>query len=248
MKFNRFSAFTLGVLVTTVSVSAVTYVNASSNSTIKACANKKTGAMRYIAKGKCKKTEKALSWNQMGPQGLPGAIGTKGDSGTAGTNGTNGQNLYVIDANGDTLGRYLGVDGGSYLFTNGTHQWFAAPYQYGFHSATGGVSFYTDALCSIRLIWIYKDQSPPLNLPFLEHNQVLDSGPNGVLQKSFVINNTTKRTFASYANLYGSGEGNGTCTALTSQRKAEWDSSARLLTAEEIAKPSYTAPLTIVAK
>ena len=95
MKFNRFTSFTLGALVTAVSVSAVTYVNAAGDATIKACANKKTGAMRYISKGSCKRTETALSWNQSGPQGVPGSTGAKGDTGARGDTGAAG-------ARGDT--------------------------------------------------------------------------------------------------------------------------------------------------
>jgi hypothetical protein len=84
MKVNRLSTFTLGVVITAVSVGAVSFVNAAGDATIKACADKKTGAMRYIAKGKCKKTETSLSWNQIGPQGLPGTAGAKGESGVPG--------------------------------------------------------------------------------------------------------------------------------------------------------------------
>jgi hypothetical protein len=90
MKFNRLSTFTLGVVITAVSVGAVSFVNAAGDATIKACADKKTGVMRYIAKGKCKKTESMLSWNQMGPQGLPGSAGTNGLSGTKGDTGPAG--------------------------------------------------------------------------------------------------------------------------------------------------------------
>ena len=107
MQFNRLSAFTLGVIITAASVGAVTYANAAGDATLKACANKTSGAMRYISKGSCKKTEKLLSWSQMGPQGLPGIDGAKGDTGAAGTNGTNGtngQNFHVIDATGKDLG------------------------------------------------------------------------------------------------------------------------------------------------
>ena len=107
MQFNRLSAFTLGVIITAASVGAVTYANAAGDATLKACANKTSGAMRYISKGSCKKTEKLLSWSQMGPQGLPGSAGTKGETGAAGTNGTNGtngQNFHVIDAAGRDLG------------------------------------------------------------------------------------------------------------------------------------------------
>jgi hypothetical protein len=104
LKIDRLATFTLGVIVTAVSVGAVNFANAAGDATIKTCANKTTGAMRYLSKGSCKKTEKSISWNQMGPQGLPGVAGatgtagTKGDSGSAGTkgdagtNGTNGAN------------------------------------------------------------------------------------------------------------------------------------------------------------
>ncbi len=90
MKFNRLGAFTLGVIITGVSVGAVSFVNAASNGTLKACANKTTGVMRYISKGSCKKTETSLSWNQMGPQGLPGAAGTNGTGGAKGDTGATG--------------------------------------------------------------------------------------------------------------------------------------------------------------
>jgi hypothetical protein len=88
----RFSikSFALGFGCAAISLGAVTYVSASSDKTIKACANKKTGAMRYIAKGACKKTETALSWNQNGPQGLPGSAGTNGTSGPKGDTGITG--------------------------------------------------------------------------------------------------------------------------------------------------------------
>ena len=90
MKFNRLGAFTLGVVITAVSVGAVSFVNAEGDATLKACADKKSGAMRYISKGSCKKTETALSWNQMGLQGATGAPGEKGDTGAPGAIGDSG--------------------------------------------------------------------------------------------------------------------------------------------------------------
>jgi hypothetical protein len=92
MKFS-FKSFVIGFACAALSLGAVTYANAAGDKTLKACANKKTGVMRYISKGSCKKTETSLSWNQMGPQGLPGSSGSageKGDTGAAGTNGTTG--------------------------------------------------------------------------------------------------------------------------------------------------------------
>jgi hypothetical protein len=103
MKINRLGAFTFGVLITAVSVGAVTYANAAGDATIKACANKTTGAMRYISKGSCKKTEKILTWNQMGTQGLQGATGASG------TPGADGQKFHVLDANGRDLGLMISL-------------------------------------------------------------------------------------------------------------------------------------------
>jgi hypothetical protein len=89
MKLSRLTAFTLGVVVTAVSVSAVSYVNALNDQTMRACADRKTGAMRYIDKGRCKRTERALTWNQVGPQGLQGATGAQGPAGLTGAAGSN---------------------------------------------------------------------------------------------------------------------------------------------------------------
>src|SRR5205085_2950000 len=61
-----------------------------SGNVIKACANKKTGALR-LAK-KCRRNERPVSWSIQGPQGVPGKNGTNGTSGSNGTNGTNGVN------------------------------------------------------------------------------------------------------------------------------------------------------------
>ena len=97
MKFS-IKSFAIGFGCAALSIGAVTYASAASDATLKACANKTTGAMRYIAKGSCKKTETSLLWSQMGPQGLPGATGPTGVA------GTNGQNFHVIDATGRDLG------------------------------------------------------------------------------------------------------------------------------------------------
>jgi len=115
MKFSL-KSFMLGFVCSALAIGTVTYVNASSNSTIKACANKKTGAMRYIAKGKCKKTETSLSWNQIGQQGSPGTPGATGAPGVKGETGARGDSgapsafsptgftpRAVCGANGTTL-------------------------------------------------------------------------------------------------------------------------------------------------
>ena len=254
MKFNRLGAFTLGVVITAVSVGAVSFAKAAGDKQLKACANKTSGAMRYISKGSCKKTETSLSWNQMGPQGLPGAAGTNGTDGAAGTKGdtgavgTNGQNLFVVDATGRTLGRYLGpsiVD--SFMFVADNRRWSAAPYRYGFWNSTGSINFYTDAQCTDRLIYIYKDDSVPTDVAFIEHNSSTDYGPTGSIQKAFVPKDSTKLTFTSFSSLYQGGQGGG-CGVVSTGMKTDWDNGNRLVAATEIPMLTYTAPLTIVAK
>ncbi len=105
---------------------------------IKACASKSTGTLRLLSKGKCKTTEKALSWSAVGPNGktgktgaigLPGAAGIPGTPGTPGATGATGPSDGYQDVqsngvplragNGSSLG-YVVVDSmappaGSYL-------------------------------------------------------------------------------------------------------------------------------------
>jgi|GEM_PF-2283676 hypothetical protein len=56
----------------------------SSGSSVTTCYNKKTGALRYLVKGKCKKSEIVLSINKTGPQGPRGATGPRGLTGSSG--------------------------------------------------------------------------------------------------------------------------------------------------------------------
>ena len=247
MKINRLGTFTLGVIITAVSVGAVSFVNAAGDATLKACANKTTGAMRYIAKGTCKKTEKALTWNQMGPQGLQGSSGVAGSKGDLGAAGTNGQNLFVVDANGQTLGKYLGLLQDAYMFESNNRRWVVTPFRYGFWSFTGNISVYSDSQCTNRLITIPKDDVVPLDATYVEWNSNSDYGPSGSVQKIFIPSNSIKRTSASFTNLYEGGSGTG-CSAASSQRKADIDSYGRLVDATEITKPTYVAPLSIVAR
>ena len=89
MKFS-FKSFAVGFGCAALSLGAVTYANAAGDAPITACANKKTGMMRYLGKGSCRKTETPLSWSQMGPQGLPGPSGSVGPTGPMGPIGATG--------------------------------------------------------------------------------------------------------------------------------------------------------------
>jgi hypothetical protein len=60
----------------------------SSSPVIRACANKRTGALRLASK--CRRSERSISWNKpgaQGPRGLTGATGATGGAGQAGPQG-----------------------------------------------------------------------------------------------------------------------------------------------------------------
>src|SRR5664280_2034745 len=62
----------------------------SSSGTLKACVNEE-GAIRLLKPGKgCKKGQKAVSWNQVGPAGAKGVAGAPGTAGATGATGATG--------------------------------------------------------------------------------------------------------------------------------------------------------------
>lgn len=67
-------------------------VNAATPSTtITACSNTKSGAVRVVSeKTKCSSKEKRLTWNTQGPAGAPGKDGAAGANGTNGVDGKDG--------------------------------------------------------------------------------------------------------------------------------------------------------------
>ena len=91
-----------------------------SDSTITACANTKTGVMRYAKNGKCKKSETSVTWNQQGPVGATGATGPTGAAGQAGQNATVAP---LTCATGGTcaLGD-VGPGGGTVFYVAGSQQ------------------------------------------------------------------------------------------------------------------------------
>jgi len=67
------------------------YASTTGESVIRACANKKTGALRIASR--CKRSERHVSWNSVGPSGrtgLRGATGPRGFSGGTGATGLQG--------------------------------------------------------------------------------------------------------------------------------------------------------------
>jgi hypothetical protein len=68
----------------------------SSGTSVTTCYNKKTGAMRYLVKGKCAKTESTLRIDKVGAPGVAGATGPAGAQGPAGAPGPTGGNGYSV--------------------------------------------------------------------------------------------------------------------------------------------------------
>jgi hypothetical protein len=60
----------------------------TSSATIRACASKSTGALRLAAS--CKRSERRVSWNTVGPRGLRGLRGIQGATGATGAAGATG--------------------------------------------------------------------------------------------------------------------------------------------------------------
>jgi hypothetical protein len=252
MKLNRFGTFTLGVLITAISVGAVSYANATGDATIKSCANKKTGAMRYISKGACKKTEKLLSWNQIGPQGLPGAAGNVGPSGTTGAKGetgsagSNGQNYFAVDAKGKTLGQVVGHSGVSVDVVVDGRIWSAGADEYNFQiTQNGSVTAFSDASCAQPLLEIRN------GVTINPQGITIDWGADYNFQstdKAYQANGAP-RSWADGDYYHWTGSGPIlTCTIYSSASRILQSSYSSLYSLVEVQKPAYTAPLTIVAK
>jgi hypothetical protein len=60
-----------------------------SSPVVRACANKRSGALRLASK--CRRGERSTSWNQTGVQGPAGLAGAAGTAGTAGPQGPKGE-------------------------------------------------------------------------------------------------------------------------------------------------------------
>lgn len=90
--WRQFGVFSLALIIAlSMIVVAGNYsASQSSGTSVTTCYNKKSGALRYLVKGKCKKSERVLSISRVGPQGAAGATGATGPAGPAGATGASG--------------------------------------------------------------------------------------------------------------------------------------------------------------
>jgi hypothetical protein len=244
MKFS-FKSFVIGFACAALSLGAVTYANAAGDATLKACANKTTGAMRYISKGSCKKTEKSLSWNQMGPQGLPGSVGAKGDNGTS---GTNGQNFHVIDAAGRDLGIPLGVYNGGQSADINFKQGIWTIQNISEYPLSGGLTtsgLYSDSSC-LNHIW----SAPNLELLIPSIRGVIPA--SGSQRYVAPIGEPFQAADLPifYRNMPDVNENYSCVSSLNPVYAAKFQGYmlSYLTLVQDVTPPAYTAPFTIVAK
>jgi hypothetical protein len=90
-RFRRPRLLLAAAGVTTVAVVGGTaYATVTApTATIRACANKSNGDLRAV-RGACRSTERALSWNTIGPRGVRGPAGPTGAPGAPGPAGAPG--------------------------------------------------------------------------------------------------------------------------------------------------------------
>jgi len=245
MAFNRFGTFTLGVIIAAVSVGAVSFANAAGNTTLKACANKKSGTMRYISKGSCKKTEKSLSWSQMGPTG------------------TNGQNYFAVDATGKTVGAVTGTSWGAYDVLIEGKIWNLASELVGYLNSSLGdaSSAYSNSSCTTPYFKL--DSEAPLRTWTTTNNiqgVAIDSGnpyesvrtnsTYKAYQPSGAALSWTTSTVYFWDMLYDEATrlATGVCNVRSDADKVTDAKNYTLYAAVEVVRPTYTAPLTLVAR
>jgi len=66
------------LLVLAVGIGGGYALAASKTKTITVCADKKTGVLHLKTRGKCKRSQTRVTWNQQGPQGIQGPPGSQG--------------------------------------------------------------------------------------------------------------------------------------------------------------------------
>jgi hypothetical protein len=92
VKIQKFSTRSIAIAALALAfltfISTNIYFASSSSNEITGCVNKKTGLLRIATK--CTTSEKPISWNKIGPQGIAGPQGLMGESGAVGPQGIPG--------------------------------------------------------------------------------------------------------------------------------------------------------------
>ncbi len=88
-EMNRLRSLIVLVVIA-LACAGVAIAAGGSSGELHACASKRTGALRLLSHGKCRHSEREVSWNAVGPAGKPGPRGAAGLQGSAGVTGVTG--------------------------------------------------------------------------------------------------------------------------------------------------------------
>jgi hypothetical protein len=186
-KTNRllviFNTLLATILVLVLVQFAPSVANADAT-TIVACANKKTGALR-IAYKKCTKKENNVTWGVTGPQGHVGATGAQGATGPQGTAGQDRSGYAIVkDANNSRIQNVVDlnwINGGPIVLKDGL--------LWGFYKTTGepfairqSFMSYVDSLCDTGFVF---STGPNIDITLTEQDTVVFSDNLGVMDSVF---------------------------------------------------------------
>jgi hypothetical protein len=178
-----FNTLLATILVLVLIQFAPSVANANST-TIVACANKKTGALRIAYKA-CSKKENNVTWGVTGPQGATGATGPQGATGATGAAGQDRSGYAIVkNANGTRIENVVDLnwkDGGPIVLKDGL--------LWGFYKTTGepfavrqSFKSYVDSLCDEGFVF---STGPTIDVTLTGQDTVAFFNNLGVMESDF---------------------------------------------------------------
>lgn len=250
MKIRIIIAFSLGVLLFPTAVGTLKIVEASgAKKTHTACADKKSGVMRYLNKGNCKKTERRISWNQQGPQGEQGLQGAQGLPGQQGANAV--ANSFAIaasvfDVNGVRAGQLVGVDSNNFLVLTPDGTIWRLDSHSGETQATISLSdFFSDSNCELPLTITPRSLTFNNQITYRYYESEIVYKADSIYSD---ISDMSKPVFQWVWETPGSPTSARSCTLTTQLQRETRSPDSTLLTLAPVDPPVFTGPLRIVGQ
>lgn len=241
MKFTRLSAFIVGALLATAVTGTATYIYASNSQTITACVNQKTGVMRYLEKGRCRKGEKTVRWNQLGPKGDPGASGPAGASGSS---GISTRQITAVDFEGKTLGPVIGHDSNHVEVMIDNIVWRLSKFDKIVIGVAPSPVVYQDSSCNKPLYIQDNGYSVPNQSVFIDFGIDGDLGENDLAYRPLSTQIVREGLIVyHWTNSWPVGS---EYTGLVECRARDELPPGRVHLTEQVSKPTYVPPIQIV--
>jgi hypothetical protein len=237
-------SFLAGFTFCAISLGAATWLQASNDNAITACANKKTGVMRYLSKGKCnKKTETQVSWNSTGVAGTQGVPGPKGDTGAKGETGAQGESgvrARLVDATGKDLGSWSHNGSGFGFVDEQGGLW--TPNDVTYEPGQRRIRHFRDSACTVPLI----DAGVADVLPSTSTRWVLYTPDSALIAGYKAVAGVRSYSVSSLSEIYMNFKPRGCFNDKDRAGNTLGDySSVYFWDAEEVPLPTYTPPLSV---